>query len=55
MQEVMLKQFQAVDPEVKGQIQPEESVRKCLQVIDRLDENSSGLLLSQNGDQERWV
>lgn len=51
----MLKQFQAVYPELKGKILPEESVRKCLQVIGNLDEKSSGLLLSHNGDQERWT
>jgi hypothetical protein len=50
----MLKQFQAAEPELKGQIQPEESVRKCLQVIDRLDAETSGLFLSHNGDKERW-
>ena len=50
----MLKQFQAVEPELKGQIQPEESVRKSLQVIERLDAETSGLLLSHNGDSERW-
>lgn len=53
--EVMLKQFQAVDPELKGQIQPEESVRKSLQVIERLDAETSGLLLSHHGDKARWV
>ena len=51
----MLKQFQAVDPELKGQIQPEESVRKSLQVIERLDAETSGLLLSHHGDKARWV
>lgn len=53
--EVMLKQFQAVEPKLKGQIQPEESVRKSLQVIERLDAETSGLLLSHNGDKARWV
>ncbi|KAL4786412.1 NAD(P)-binding protein [Aspergillus varians] len=53
--EVMLKQFQVAEPELKGQIQPEESVRKCLQVIEHLDAESSGLLLSHNGDQKRWL
>ena len=50
----MLKQFQAAEPELKGQIQPEESVRKGLQVIERLDSKTSGLLLSHNGDTARW-
>jgi 23S rRNA-/tRNA-specific pseudouridylate synthase len=54
-EQFMLKQFQVVDPELKGQIQPEESVSKCLQVIERLDEKSSGLLLSHHGDRERWT
>lgn len=53
--EIMLKQFQVINPELKGKILPEESVRKCLQVIERLDDKSSGLLLSHNGDQERWT
>lgn len=53
--EVMLKQFQAVDPELKGQIQPEESVRKSLQVIERLNAETSGLFLSHHGDKARWV
>ncbi|KAJ5518671.1 Short-chain dehydrogenase/reductase SDR [Penicillium expansum] len=52
--EIMLKQFQAAEPELKGQIQPEESVRKGLQVIERLDSKTSGLLLSHNGDTARW-
>ena len=51
----MLKQFQVVDPDIKGQILPEESVKKCLKVIENLDESSSGLLVSHNGDQERWT
>ncbi|KAJ5937538.1 Short-chain dehydrogenase/reductase SDR [Penicillium verhagenii] len=50
----MLKQFQAAAPELKGQIQPEESVKKALQVINSLNAKTSGLLLSHNGDQERW-
>lgn len=54
-EEFMLKQFQIADPELKGQIQPEESVSKCLEVIERLDEKSSGLLLSHHGDRERWT
>ncbi|CAG8890055.1 unnamed protein product [Penicillium egyptiacum] len=54
-QNVMLKQFQAADPELKGQIQPNESVRKCLQVIESLDAETSGLLLSHNGDKARWL
>ncbi|OJJ50620.1 hypothetical protein ASPZODRAFT_57551 [Penicilliopsis zonata CBS 506.65] len=53
-QQVMLKQFQTAEPTLKGQIQPEESVKKCLQAIGHLDMGSSGLLLSHNGDTERW-
>jgi 23S rRNA-/tRNA-specific pseudouridylate synthase len=52
---ITLKQFQAAEPELKGQIQPEESVRKSLQVIERLDAETSGLLLSHNGDKARWL
>ncbi|PWY93038.1 NAD(P)-binding protein [Aspergillus sclerotioniger CBS 115572] len=51
---LMLKQFQEVKPDLEGQIQPEESVRKVLQVIDGLNAESSGLLLSHNGDRESW-
>jgi hypothetical protein len=51
----MLKQFQAADPALKGQIQPEESVRKCLQVIESLDAETSGLFLSHNGDRAKWL
>lgn len=54
-EEVMLKQFQRLNPELKGPIQTEESVRKCLQVIERLDAASSGLMLSHNGDTSRWT
>lgn len=52
---VMLKQFHAADPEVKGQIKPEESVRKSLEVIGRLDAKTSGLLLSHNGNRGTWL
>ncbi|PYH91856.1 putative short-chain dehydrogenase [Aspergillus ellipticus CBS 707.79] len=52
--EFMLKQFQVAEPGLKGQIQPEESVGKCLQVIDRLDFESSGFLISHNGDRTSW-
>ncbi|KAL2871681.1 SDR family oxidoreductase [Aspergillus lucknowensis] len=50
----MLKEFQKVEPELKEQIQPEESVRKCLQVIDQLDAERSGLFLSHNGN-TNWL
>jgi hypothetical protein len=50
----MLSRFQTVEPGLKGQIQPEESVRKGIQVIDELDAECSGLLLSQNGNQTDW-
>ena len=51
----MLSQFQTVNPQLKGQITAEESARKCLQVIAKLDDKSSGLLLTHNGDQTNWV
>lgn len=54
-EKAMLKQFQAADPALKGQIQPEESVRKCLQVIESLDAETSGLFLSHNGDRAKWL
>lgn len=53
--EALLKQFQTVEPELQGQLQPEESVRKNLQVIERLDIKTSGMFLSHNGDQTRWL
>lgn len=46
----MLKQFQLAEPELKGQIQPEESVRETLRVIDSMDAQSSGQLLSHHGN-----
>jgi hypothetical protein len=53
-EEYMLQQFQAYDPELKGQIQPEESVRKCLQVIESLNAETSGMLLTHRGDRTSW-
>ncbi|KAJ5363522.1 short-chain dehydrogenase [Penicillium cataractarum] len=52
---VMLKQFQAAEPALKGQIKPEESVRKSLKVIESLDAKTSGLLLSHNGNRGTWL
>ena len=52
--EVMLKQFQKGDPELKGQIQPEESVRMQLQVINSLDAETSGSFLSHHGAKSWW-
>ena len=48
----MLSSFQKLDPNVKGMISTEESVRDQLAVIDSLDENKSGLFLSQHGNQD---
>ncbi|KAJ5726024.1 short-chain dehydrogenase [Penicillium malachiteum] len=50
----MLKQFQTIAPSLEGQIQPEESVAKSIQVIANMDDESSGLLLSHNGNRENW-
>lgn len=52
--ESLLKQFRAEKPDLEGQIQPEESVRKSLRVINDLDSSRSGLLLTQNGDRRSW-
>lgn len=49
----MLQQFQKIEPQLTGQIQPEESVRKQLQVIDRLGPEISGQFLSHNGN-DSW-
>lgn len=51
---VMLKQFQKMMPDLKGEIQPEESVRMQLKVIDRLDADMSGSFLSHHGVRNRW-
>ncbi|KAJ5756603.1 short-chain dehydrogenase [Penicillium manginii] len=50
----MLEQFRAQDPSLQGQIQPEESVRKSLKVIEDLDSEKSGSFVSQNGDRVNW-
>lgn len=50
----LLQMFKKVDSTLEGQIQPEESVRKCLEVIELMSAKNSGLLLSHNGDQENW-
>lgn len=50
----MLSQFQKVEPALKGQIQPKESIEKCLQVIQSLDTKQSGTFLSHNGDVVNW-
>ncbi|CAM1504949.1 Fc.00g025400.m01.CDS01 [Cosmosporella sp. VM-42] len=52
--DIMLKQFQKVQPEIKGQIEPEESVRKQLQVIASLDLDTSGSFLSHHGTKNTW-
>jgi len=49
---ILLAHFQKVDPRVKQQTTPEESVRDCLQVIDKLDEKLSGSFVSQHGNRE---
>ena len=48
----MLSSFQKLDPSVKGMTSTEDSVRDQLAVIDGLDENKSGLFLSQHGNQD---
>ncbi|KAF7558652.1 hypothetical protein G7046_g5501 [Stylonectria norvegica] len=53
--EVLLKQFQVVSPDLKGQITPEESVRKSLEVINRLDLETSGSFLSHIGSRTVWL
>jgi hypothetical protein len=50
----MLEQFRAQDPSLQGQIQPEESVRKSLKVIEDLDSEKSGSFVSHNGDRVNW-
>jgi NAD(P)-dependent dehydrogenase (short-subunit alcohol dehydrogenase family) len=45
--------FQKFDPKVEGPIQTEESVRMCLEVIEKLDAGMSGDILSHHGD-KNW-
>ena len=52
IQSAMLRQFQRVDPKVTGQITPQESVKKQLDVISRLNSTMSGTFVSHNGNQE---
>lgn len=49
----MLGQFQKLEPTLQGQITPEESVRKQLVVIDRLDADLSGSFVSHTGS-DSW-
>ncbi|KAL4876533.1 NAD(P)-binding protein [Aspergillus karnatakaensis] len=50
----LLSRFQTVKPDLKGQIEPEESVRKSLKVIEELDAEKSGTFVSHNGNTEDW-
>lgn len=50
----MLEQFRAEDPSLQGQIRPEESVRKSLEVIEGLDSEKSGSFMSHNGNRVDW-
>lgn len=52
--DALLKKFQRIDPTVSGQITPEESVKKQLEVIARLDDQMSGSFVGHRGDR-RWV
>ncbi|KAJ4175026.1 hypothetical protein NW754_005446 [Fusarium falciforme] len=47
--EALKAQFVKVDPELNGQITPEESVTKQLQVIANLNEETSGSFMSHRG------
>ena len=51
----LLKQFQKVNPEFKGQISREESVQKQLEVIGRLNLETSGSFLSHLGNKTSWL
>ncbi|KAK0710614.1 hypothetical protein B0H67DRAFT_494065 [Lasiosphaeris hirsuta] len=48
----MLESFQKIYPELKGQIQKEDSVRMMLETIDNLTEEQSGLVISHHGNQD---
>lgn len=49
MVEALKAQFVKVAPELNGQISPEESVTKQLEVIANLNEETSGSFLSHRG------
>jgi len=51
--EYQVKTFQKIQPDVKGPITPEESVKLQLDVIDKLDASRSGMLLSHHGN-DTW-
>jgi NAD(P)-dependent dehydrogenase (short-subunit alcohol dehydrogenase family) len=46
----LLAAFQKIEPNLKGMISTETSVRLQLKVIDDLDDTKSGMVLSQNGN-----
>ncbi|KAK3356634.1 putative short-chain dehydrogenase [Lasiosphaeria hispida] len=48
----MLQSFQKVNPEVKGQIEREDSIKMVLDVIDNLTTKQTGLMISHHGNQD---
>ncbi|OQN95152.1 hypothetical protein B0A48_18756 [Cryoendolithus antarcticus] len=52
--EYLLSAFKRLDPDVAGMIKVEESVKAQLEVIARLDAESSGAFVSHHGD-KKWV
>ncbi|KAH7308973.1 putative short-chain dehydrogenase [Stachybotrys elegans] len=53
--DVALKMMQKANPDVKGMMSPEESVRMQLKVIEGLTMEQSGMVLSHHGDENNWV
>ena len=50
----MTNQFQKYEPNFKGPIGPEESIEKCLKVIEGVTIKDSGEFLSHLGN-KRWL
>ncbi|KAK3379092.1 putative short-chain dehydrogenase [Lasiosphaeria ovina] len=50
----ILQSFQKIWPNLKGQIQPEESIKMVLNVIENLTTEQSGLMISHHGNEE-WI
>ena len=50
----IIQSFQKVDPSVKGPISVEESVKAQLEVISKLDAETSGRFLSHRGEGKGW-
>ena len=50
----LLQSFQKAYPDLKGMITPKESVKQVLEVIENLNTEQTGLMISHHGNQE-WI